>query len=134
MNWYFWSKKRTGTLRQWRWYRQWQLTSFLASFKSESWQCGAVLFCSLLNLRYSTLIVSLVFQCILIAYSHHSFIDTVEHCLVVIAVVRNLRNIYIVYFAIKCSTKRQNDKTDKVKTTTIYTLTEICLSNVWNMS
>jgi len=30
--------------------------------------------------------------------------------------------IYIVYFAIKCSTKRQNDKTNKVKTTTIYTL------------
>jgi len=38
--------------------------------------------------------------------------------------------LYIVYFAIKCSTKRQNDKDRLSKKTTIYTLTEICLSNV----
>ena len=44
-------------------------------------------FCALLNLRYSTLIVSLVFQTILTAYSHHRFI-TLKDSLVVIAVVR----------------------------------------------
>jgi len=87
VNWYFWFKNRTGCCRQWRWYRQWHWASILASLESESWQCG-----TLLNLRYSTLLVSLVFQCILTAYSRHRFI-TLKDRLGVIAVVRNLYNI-----------------------------------------
>ena len=51
-------------------------------------------FCSLLNLRYSTLLVSLVFHCILTAFSHHTFI-TLKDRLVVIAVVRNFDNICV---------------------------------------
>jgi len=47
-NWYFWSKNRTRWCKQWRWYRQYW-TSFLRSLESESWQCGTVFFCSLLN-------------------------------------------------------------------------------------
>jgi len=68
MNWYFWSKKRTGRRRQWRWYQQWQWTSILESLENESSQCGTVFLfvfeLTLFNTSYFT-----CFQCILTAYA-----------------------------------------------------------------
>ena len=88
-------KNRTSWCRQWRWYRQYW-NSILASLESESWQCGTLFFCSLLNF---TLFNTYCFSCFpvhsnCIACSHHRFI-TLKDCLVVIAVVRNLDNICI---------------------------------------